>query len=370
MNYIKTMVRSVLSISVLTACLSQASDLSYTFTDIGSLGGPQTAAFDINNAGQIVGWSTRSKQKACVKISGDPVTCRFAFVYQAGMMTDLGSSHPDSIESTAVAINKHGDIVGNEHFIGNINGMRHSSYHAFFVEQGQVVPLPFSSTKQSPSSQAFDINDHGYIVGWIENNDDKDVMVEWQNTHSDAQIKHEHKAFFRRASATNNLGDVVGMEYERYSYKPNRAFIQTSKGVSLLLKSDSIWTEANEINDYGMIAGAQAPKAFRPSQATIWYPSITGGLAAHVVGGIGDSERELSAFKDINKRGTAVGMSSNPDRGSLAIVYYKGELIDLNTVTDVPGTLLEATAINDHGDIVGLYRDVNNHTRGFVLKQR
>ncbi|TMP40822.1 hypothetical protein CWB96_08960 [Pseudoalteromonas citrea] len=370
MNYIKTMVRSVLSMSVLTACMSHASDLSYTFEDIGSLGGPETAAFDINNAGQVVGWSTRSKQKECESPSGTRVECRFAFVYQAGAMTDLGSSHPNSVESAATAINKHGDIVGNEYFIRNVNGMRYLDSQGVFVEQGQVVPLLFNSSKESASSQAFDINDHGYIVGWMENNDDKDVMVEWSNKHSDAVIRHEHNTFFRRGSATNNLGDVVGMEYERYSYKPNRAFIQTSKGVSLLLKSDSIWSEANEINDYGMVAGAQSPKAFRPSEATIWYPSITGELTAHVVGGIGKDIRELSAFHDINRQGTAVGKSENPERGSLAIVYYKGELLDLNTITNVPGTLVEAMGINEQGDIVGSYIDLNNNTRGFVLKQQ
>ena len=47
-----------------------------------------------------------------------------------------------------------------------------------------------------------------------------------------------------------------------------------------------------------------------------------------------------------------------------------GELLDLNTITNVPGTLVEAMGINEQGDIVGSYRDLNNHTRGFVLKQQ
>jgi probable HAF family extracellular repeat protein len=66
-----------------------------TITDLGTLGGPQSAADAINNAGQIVGFALISTS------TGD------AFIWQNGKMTDLGAAFTPS------AINNNGVIVGN-----------------------------------------------------------------------------------------------------------------------------------------------------------------------------------------------------------------------------------------------------------------
>jgi probable HAF family extracellular repeat protein len=63
-------------------------------TDIGTLGGPQTAAYAINNEGQIVGFSQTSTD------------ADHGFIYQNGTMTDIG------LNLFPYAINDNGEIAG------------------------------------------------------------------------------------------------------------------------------------------------------------------------------------------------------------------------------------------------------------------
>jgi probable HAF family extracellular repeat protein len=65
-----------------------------TMTDIGTLGGPQAAAYAINNAGQIVGFAQTSTD------------ADHGFIYQNGKMTDLG------LNIFPYAINNNGAIAG------------------------------------------------------------------------------------------------------------------------------------------------------------------------------------------------------------------------------------------------------------------
>jgi probable HAF family extracellular repeat protein len=65
-----------------------------TMTDIGTLGGPQAAAYAINNTGQIVGSAQTSTD------------ADHGFVYQNGKFTDIG------LNVFPYAINNNGVIVG------------------------------------------------------------------------------------------------------------------------------------------------------------------------------------------------------------------------------------------------------------------
>ena len=73
-----------------------------TMQDIGTLGGNMTYAFDINNAGQVVGYS---------RLAGDPTSpINHAMVYSGGVMTDLGTL--GGLQSAARNIDATGRIVG------------------------------------------------------------------------------------------------------------------------------------------------------------------------------------------------------------------------------------------------------------------
>jgi len=68
-----------------------------TITDLGTLGGTQSAAYAINDLGQVTGWAHTASEATHV------------FLYSGGKMTDLGTFGLDPVGE---AINNHGVIVG------------------------------------------------------------------------------------------------------------------------------------------------------------------------------------------------------------------------------------------------------------------
>ena len=119
------------------------------FFSLGTLGGTESQALGINDAGAIVGWAALPSNAS-----------RHAFIYtdKKGMV-DLGT--PDGPFSRAQAINEAGQIVG-EVTVGP-----NSAVHAFLWHKSKSLDLgaPDNNNNNPEFSSAFGLNEVGQIVG-------------------------------------------------------------------------------------------------------------------------------------------------------------------------------------------------------------
>jgi probable HAF family extracellular repeat protein len=130
--------------------------------DLGTLGGYNSWGRAINNLGQVVGEADTDPDDT----GGKNLTR--AFVWEAGQMTDLGSLASDGF-SVASGVNDDGTIVG---WATNADNQR----RAALFKDGKVYDLNNlictvneDGTTFAPTitlSEARDINEDGWIVGW------------------------------------------------------------------------------------------------------------------------------------------------------------------------------------------------------------
>ena len=170
---------------------------SWHLTDLGTRGG-RSIAQDINNHGQIVGYSESSLY------AGD----WRAFLWEDGVTTELGMLD-GTVWCGASAINDLGQIVGN---CATISG----EPHAFLWQVGVLTEL---ETLGIPGCSAADLNNRGQIVGECNTIDGFKHAVLWQDgTIVDLGTlggKYSH------ANAINDRGEVDGGSHvETYETHP------------------------------------------------------------------------------------------------------------------------------------------------------
>jgi probable HAF family extracellular repeat protein len=242
--------------------------------DLGTLGGPDSHGYGVNDSGQVTGWAQTT-------------FALHAFLYSAGVMQDLGTLAGE--DSRGIGINASGQITGFASTAGN------ATTHAFLYSGGSLVDLGALGGATSTGSS---INIGGQVTG------------------SATLPTFASHAFLYSDGTMHDLGTLGGTQ---------------SFGTGINARG--------QVAGYSDIAGNAHRHAFLYSDGTMLDLGTAGGADSFAYG--------------INASGQVVGQSSiaNPPH---AIIYSEGVMYDLNplVVSGLAGaTLVSANAINDRGQI-------------------
>jgi len=310
---------------------------TYSFQDLGTLGGPESVAMGLNDEGQVVGWSNVD---GCIA-QGHP--CRHAFLWDDGTMIDLGKLAGDE-ESVARAINNDGVIVGTSES-DVVAGF--GTFHGFVYDAGVMTALPDLGVGQS---FPHDINNAGTIAGWTQDPTVlRDRAVTWTGGAID-NVGDTESHTYNRAQGISESGVVVGFAWNLF--QPNDAILFDGGWFTIGGTGGQFQNaEASDVNDSGVAVGLQAfpSGGWHPA---VWTQDEPAGIDLGLLPGM-----TLGSLYDVNEAGHAVGASYTDFFPVMSrAVYYDGEtMIDLNDLLPA-GTnalLWDAQEINEAGDIVG-----------------
>ncbi|MEH2079007.1 MAG: DUF3466 family protein [Nostoc sp.] len=211
--------------------------------DLGTLGGNSSTSYAINDFGQVVGESKKS-------VYGSD----YAFLWSdATGMQNLGTLGGEF--SFAYGINNLGQVVGSAE-------TKEGEFHAFFYSgSGELQDL----TTLEGSSSARDINDSGQIVGSIQSQSGQNhpfLYSESGGLQDLGTLGGEEGIAF----AINNFGQVVGSADTGATFEPDdpkecpcnvrHAFLYSGSGTLQDLGTlGGPNSEATNINDFGQIVG-------------------------------------------------------------------------------------------------------------------
>jgi probable HAF family extracellular repeat protein len=290
-------------------------DRVHGIQDLGTLGGPNSGALGINDAGQVVGYSETSTGET------------HAFLDSGGVMTDLGTlAHGHT--SSATAINAAGQVVG----FSTITPSSALKYQAFLYSNGVMTDLRSLSAGPGSNSVAWalDNSDPVQVVGQSQGPSYPPPCDHYPNYHAadwQAPTKtdlgtlpggHESHAFGINASG-QVVGDSAAAETPPCYNSPARAFLRDPDGTMTRL-DDGVagpkQSRAYGINAFSQVVGTWSDTTGAqdiPKYAFLWENQVFTDLIS-LVPDRGWSQ--LINASAINDRGQLVGWGVRSDTGA------------------------------------------------------
>ncbi|HBB31633.1 MAG TPA: HAF repeat-containing protein [Cyanobacteria bacterium UBA8803] len=318
-----------------TTSITNAASL-YSITDLGSLGSENTAAYRVNDLGQVVGASRLPNQ------------AEHAFFWDKSEgMLDLGTLN--GTQSSAFGINNLGQVVGGT-----------DTYQVFLWSKSEGMTAISEPTANY--SIAYSINDLSQVVGQI-GTPEGYTRAFLYNGGTLTDIGTLDGGFSSTAASINNSGQIVGYSSTSNGYRAFRTAPNT-----VITPTDNLGTlggnfsAASDINDLGQVVGYSTTnlpnvdfRAFLIAPNSVITPSNDLGT---LPGG-----EYFTIATGINNLGQVVGQS-----GSKAFLWENGIMTDLNSLIsdDSNVNLIWANDINNKGQIVAA-GFVNGQGRALLL---
>lgn len=305
--------------------------------DLGSVG----RALDINDQGQIAGWTRNAAGRS------------WAVMWDGGQLVEVGDlGGPTSV---ATAIDEDAHVAGYGYtaeekghgFLwhdGTIQDLGNfgSNTDVKDVSQGAVVGLYVTSLNGSRRSQAFVLRDGVK----------SDLNVIAGSAASDINQSGQ-------IAGTHRRDETVGLPANQQT---QRAFLWENGAVTELGTLGGIWSQATGLNDHGHVVGDSALGADGVAQAGfVWSPED--GMRRIEDGG------GVARPAAINDEGVIVGTHTcDPAGAAHAAVWDDPAQAPLRLPDPPGGTATAASAVNVNGEIVGFATFPGDEPRAVLWK--
>jgi probable HAF family extracellular repeat protein len=319
--------------------------LSYTVTNLGSLGGTASVPVQVNNHGEVVGYSYTANETAN------------AFLYKHGRMTDLGTL--GGAISGAMGINDRGSVVG----LSNI-APGSTQVDAFVKQGGKLKDLGPINSALVPDDK-ISINADGEISGLSAGGDD---------------------ALIHRHGINIDLGSLAGLgstakdlndHDQAVGFSVTAVFPAANGASQPTIDYHAFRYSDGKITDLGTLGGTDsAANAINDHGAVVGYSNLASDAAMHAflysdgkmtdLGTLGGRNSEAAA---INNQGAVVGASLTSSSVGRGFVDLHGRMIDLNSLIPAESGLVITNAmdINDRGQIVAQGYQTSQPTTDLAL---